>query len=102
LILGYERAATILKGGSSATRLAVLRSFADGRRSPVEVTHVLIRHDPQLNLGGIAYHVRKLEAAGLIEQTEIEAVRGTHRHLYKVTKDGRALIAFADKCGRES
>lgn len=58
------------------------RQFAEGDGAP---------------LGNVAYHVRALREAGLIEQVRTMQRRGAVEHFYALTTTGRAVLAWAQK-----
>lgn len=72
-------------------RLAVLAVFAEGTTpgstsgvSPREITDRV-----DVNLGLVSYHVRTLEAAGIVELVGTRPVRGALEHLYRITTLGK-------------
>ena len=70
------------------TRLRVLFSLADKPASPK-----LIAAQHKLALGNVAYHVRAMERAQLIELFDERRVRGAVEHHYKMTRKGKKLFA---------
>jgi DNA-binding transcriptional ArsR family regulator len=62
--------------------------------SPAQLQRVL----PDLSLGSVAYHMRVLASAGLIELTEETRVRGAIEHYYAIDADLAA--EFVDPVAR--
>jgi hypothetical protein len=67
-------------------RLQLLSAFDGHSMSPTQLNQ---RARPTAPLGLVAYHVRRLCAAGLLELDEIVAVRGSAEHFYRLTDRGR-------------
>jgi hypothetical protein len=68
-------------------RLQLLSTFDDQNiMSPTQLNQ---RSGPTAPLGVVAYHVRRLCAAGLLELDELVAVRGSAEHFYRLTDRGR-------------
>lgn len=65
-------------------RLQLLSMFDD--QNPMSPTQLNQRSGPTAPLGVVAYHVRRLCAAGLLE---LVAVRGSAEHFYRLTDRGR-------------
>jgi hypothetical protein len=61
-----------------------------GRRSPVELARRF--DDAHLTLSSLAYHVRALVAAGLVELALTTPRRGAVEHSYVLTQDGRLAL----------
>ena len=82
-------------GGCSALghpmRLAVLYAIRGlGESSPVELAELLA---PEARpVSAVAYHVRRLLDAGLIELAGTRPVRGALEHRYRVTRKGSAWL----------
>lgn len=84
-----------LKALSNPKRLAVLEALiaSDGAESSPN------RLSEQVGepLGQIAYHVRQLAEAGLIEEARTQPVRGTLEHFYRPRRGAdRVLAAVRD------
>lgn len=78
---------------SSAAPL--LSAFDDHSMSPTQLNQ---RGAPTATLGVVAYHVRRLCAAGLLELDELVAARGSAEHFYRLTDRGHAardLLQYA-------
>ena|SRR5215207_8081609 len=76
-------------------RLQLLSAFDDHSMSPTQLNQ---RGRPTEPLGVVAYHVRKLCAAGLLELDQLVAVRGSAEHFYRLTDRGHAardLLQYA-------
>lgn len=54
--------------------------------SPADLEPHVDGETDQKKLSNIAYHVRELEKAGLVELDSTEAVRGTTKHFYILSK----------------
>jgi hypothetical protein len=68
-------------------RLQLLSTFDD--QDTMSPTQLNQRSGPTAPLGVVAYHVRRLCAAGLLELDELVAVRGSAEHFYRLTDRGR-------------
>jgi hypothetical protein len=68
-------------------RLQLLSAFDDHSMSPTQLNQ---RGAPTATLGVVAYHVRALCAAELLELDELVAVRGSAEHFYRLTDRGQA------------
>jgi DNA-binding transcriptional ArsR family regulator len=92
-----DRLAAALRAVAHPARVLALRAFADGQLSPIELTRLLERFGYEL--GVVAYHVRRLAAAGIVELAETIPRRGAVEHRYALTPSGtkleRALRALA-------
>lgn len=76
-------------------RLAVLYAMRErGESSPVELAG-LVTADTR-SVPAVAYHVRRLLEAGLIELARTRPVRGALEHHYRVTGRGRAWLDALD------
>ena len=77
------------------TRLAALYAIRErGDSSPVELAALV---DPESRrVTAVAYHVRRLVDAGLIELARTRPVRGALEHQYRVTERGRAWLDVLD------
>ncbi len=89
----------LVAGGCNALghplRLAVLYAMrARGESSPVELAGI-VAPDAR-SLPGVAYHVRRLLQAGLIELAGTRPVRGALEHHYRVSGLGRAWLDALD------
>jgi hypothetical protein len=76
-------------------RLQLLLAFEEHSMSPVELER---SGGPPAPLGLVAYHARRLVAAGLLELDEVVAVRGSAEHFYRLTDHGHAareLLQYA-------
>lgn len=60
-------------------RRAALEQIADAPTSPEAIAR-----DTGIHLGVVAYHVRQLAQAGLIELDHEERARGAVRHVYRL------------------
>lgn len=92
-----------LAGGCSALghplRLRLLYAIRGrGDSSPVELAG-LIAPDTR-PVTAVAYHVRRLFGAGLIELVKTRPVRGALEHHYRITGRGRAWLAALDSLDR--
>jgi DNA-binding transcriptional ArsR family regulator len=85
-----ETVARICRGLSHPTRVRVLLELRLGRRSPTELSRTF--NDPRLSLETLAYHVRGLASAGLIELAGITPRGGTIEHSYALTSSGHAAL----------
>jgi DNA-binding transcriptional ArsR family regulator len=89
-----DRLAGSLRAVAHPARVLVLDAFARSELSPIELTRVLDR--PEYNLGVVAYHVRRLAAAGIVELSATIPRRGAVEHRYTLTREGAALAAALD------
>jgi hypothetical protein len=87
---GLKLVAATCRALSHPTRVRVLIEFALGQHSPAGVMRRLA--DPALSLPSVAYHVRELVAADLIELAFTTPRRGAIEHSYGLTARGRAAI----------
>ena len=69
----------------------ILSALADGPKYPAEIARNLGTHHQT-----VYYHVRRLEAAGLISKTRSRVIRGGQATLYALSSDGYA-VEFAVK-----
>lgn len=69
-------------------RLQLLSQFNDRSMSPTELAE---RSGAGVSLGVVAYHVRILRDAGLLELDQLEPVRGSAEHFYRLTDCGHAV-----------
>lgn len=69
-------------------RLRLLSRFDDRSMSPTELAE---RSGAGVSLGVVAYHVRILRDAGLLELDELVPVRGSAEHFYRLTDCGHAV-----------
>jgi DNA-binding transcriptional ArsR family regulator len=84
-----EALAKTLRAVAHPARISALLAISEGQLSPVELTR---RSDQdKWSLGVVAYHVRALAGAGLIELASTVQRRGAVEHRYSVTPRGRAL-----------
>lgn len=77
--------------------------------SPIDLVPEVEGSTDQKKLSKIAYHVRELHKAGLLELVKTEPVRGTAKHFYRPTKlftakvlDMLALDAIAELLENEA
>jgi DNA-binding HxlR family transcriptional regulator len=63
--------------------------------SPVELARLLA--EPQVSLGAMAYHVKKLAAAGVIKPAGTIQRRGAVEHRYSLTDRGRTVAELLDE-----
>jgi DNA-binding PadR family transcriptional regulator len=70
-------------------RISALLAFAESDMSPVEFSRLFERRD--WTLGVVAYHIRALAKAGLIELAGTIQRRGAVEHRYSLTAEGRTL-----------
>jgi DNA-binding transcriptional ArsR family regulator len=76
-------------------RLAVLYAMRErGESSPVELAGLVAPNTR--SVPAVAYHVRRLLEAGLIELARTRPVRGALEHHYRVTGRGRAWLDALD------
>lgn len=76
-------------------RLALLYAMSGrGESSPVELTGLIAPETRPVT--AVAYHVRRLFAAGLIELAGTRPVRGAVEHHYRLTGSGRAWLRALD------
>jgi predicted transcriptional regulator len=76
-------------------RLSVLYAIRGlGESSPVELAELLAPDARPVS--AVAYHVRRLLDAGLIELAGTRPVRGALEHRYRVTSQGLAWLAALD------
>jgi len=87
--------ARTLRALAHPTRLRALAAFHDGELSPVELARLL--DEPRVSLGALAYHVKRLAAAGLIELSGTIHRRGAVEHRYAITARGRAVARILDE-----
>jgi DNA-binding transcriptional ArsR family regulator len=76
-------------------RLQLLLAFDEHSMSPTQLNR---RGGSPTPLGLVAYHVRRMVAAGLLELDELVAVRGSAEHFYRLTDRGyaaRELLRYA-------
>jgi hypothetical protein len=80
---------------SHPLRLQLLLAFDEHSMSPTQLKR---RGSPPAPLGLVAYHVRRMVAAGLLELDGLVAVRGSAEHFYRLTDRGyaaRELLRYA-------
>jgi DNA-binding transcriptional ArsR family regulator len=87
----HEEIARTLSALAHPTRVRALLAFCDADLSPVALYRML--GDPSLSLGTVAYHVRELASAGLLELRETIQRRGAIEHRYGITSQGKAAAA---------
>lgn len=75
-------------------RIRALAALCEADLSPVELARLL--DEPGMNLGALAYHVRRLADAGVIELSQTIPRRGAIEHRYAITRHGRALARALD------
>lgn len=76
-------------------RLAVLYAIREqGESSPVELAALATPN--ARSVPAVAYHVRRLLEAGLIELARTRPVRGALEHHYRITGRGRAWLCALD------
>lgn len=83
------RVAASMQAIAHPIRVSALLALADSELSPVELSRSFEHRE--WTLGVIAYHVRALAKAGLIELAQTIQRRGAVEHRYSLTPDGRAL-----------
>ncbi|MFL5894610.1 MAG: helix-turn-helix domain-containing protein [Thermoleophilaceae bacterium] len=86
-----ETLAAVLAAVGHPMRMRALAAFRDGALSPVGLTRRF--DEPRPTVGAVAYHVRKLESAGLIALSETIPRRGAIEHRFELTPAG---VAMAD------
>jgi hypothetical protein len=84
-----ERLARALRAVAHPARLLALRVLVEADISPIELTRLLDR--PGCGLGVVAYHVRRLRAAGIVELAGTIPRRGAVEHRYRLTAAGAAV-----------
>jgi DNA-binding transcriptional ArsR family regulator len=92
-----------MAGGCNAlghpTRLNLLYAIRSrGESSPVQLADLLAPDTRPVS--AVAYHVRRLLEAGLIELAGTRPVRGALEHRYRVTGLGAAWLAALDSLHR--
>jgi DNA-binding transcriptional ArsR family regulator len=85
-----ETVAAICRGLSHPTRVRVLLAFRLGEYSPAQLSRNF--DDPRLSLPALAYHVRGLAGAGLIELAGTTARGVMVEHSYVLTRRGHTAI----------
>jgi predicted transcriptional regulator len=68
----------LAKALSNEVRARALNLIAEGAKSPKEVAKAL-----ELDVRGVAYHVRVLKKLGCIELVETRPQRGAIEHVYR-------------------
>jgi DNA-binding transcriptional ArsR family regulator len=89
-----EYVAALLRAVAHPGRVLALKAFTKSELSPVELTKLLDR--PKLTLGVVAYHVRCLASAELIDLSHTVQRRGAIEHRYAITEKGRAMAKALD------
>jgi DNA-binding transcriptional ArsR family regulator len=84
-----DRLARALRALAHPARVLALRALAAAQLSPIELTRLLDRRE--YDLGVVAYHVRRLNAAGIVELKETIPRRGAVEHRYALSSEGVAL-----------
>jgi DNA-binding transcriptional ArsR family regulator len=87
--------AALLRAVAHPARVLALREFTKSELSPVELTKLLDR--PKLTLGVVAYHVRCLASAELIDLSHTIQRRGAIEHRYAITERGRSMAKALDR-----
>jgi DNA-binding transcriptional ArsR family regulator len=82
------------------TRIRALVAIRESERSPVELAGLF--RDPEVALGAIAYHVRLMARAGLIELSQTIRRRGAIEHRYTITERGRAMERMVKKLAAQT
>ena len=85
--------ARTLRAVAHPLRVLALRAFTRGDLSPIDLVRKL---GPPHDLGIVAYHVRRLAAAGIVELSETIPRRGAVEHRYALTCKGAALASAID------
>jgi DNA-binding transcriptional ArsR family regulator len=67
----------LAKALSNNVRARALNLIAEGAKSPTEIAAIL-----ELDVRGVAYHVRVLKKLGCIELVEMRPQRGAIEHVY--------------------
>jgi DNA-binding HxlR family transcriptional regulator len=91
--------ATICRGLSHPMRIRVLLEYRLGQRSPADLSRSF--NDPHLSLPALAYHVRGLVRAGLIELARTTARGVAIEHSYTLTARGHAAIRAVESLTTE-
>jgi DNA-binding transcriptional ArsR family regulator len=89
--LDPEAVSDALKALAHATRVRALLELQGAELSPTEISRRLA--DPKVSLATLAYHVRGLADAALIELTGATPRRGAMEHHYSLTPLGEAAVA---------
>jgi DNA-binding transcriptional ArsR family regulator len=85
--MGRKKISTIraVRAANHPIRMAIVAKLADGTAmSPNELVEVC-----GASLGTVAYHVRTLQIAGIIELAEERRVRGAVEHFYALREEAR-------------
>jgi hypothetical protein len=84
-----EVLARALRAVGHPARIEAVAAFRAGELSPIELTRVL--GESGWTLGGLAYHVRTLATADLIELSATIPRRGAIEHRYALTPSGDVM-----------
>jgi DNA-binding PadR family transcriptional regulator len=91
------RVAASMRAIAHPIRVSALLVFADVDMSPVELNRLFAHRE--WTLGVVAYHVRALAKAGLIQLAGTIQRRGAVEHRYSLTPEGRALVEAVRRVG---
>lgn len=72
-------------------RVAMIEAFSEERPELSPSDLAAVTGEP---IGNAAYHVRRLEATGVVELTGTASRRGAIEHYYRLTARGRELQAL--------
>lgn len=86
----YKRAAELLMAAAHPTRLRIISELSSARIA-LSPTMLTARLSCGATLGDVAYHVRQLHAAGVIDEVDRKRRRGAWEHFYRLTDDGRTI-----------
>ena len=91
---GTELVAEVLAALGHPIRVRVIQHFDDHvKLSPSRLHEAM----PDVPLGTVAYHVRQLAGAGLLQRAGRVPRRGAVEHLYLLTTTGATMAAVLDE-----
>lgn len=91
-----EGVAEVLGALGHPVRVRVIRHFDENvKLSPSRLHDAM----PDVSLGTLAYHVRQLAGAGLLERAGRIPRRGAVEHLYLLTATGATMAALLEELG---
>jgi DNA-binding transcriptional ArsR family regulator len=91
---GTELVAEVLAALGHPIRVRVIQQFDDDvKLSPSRLHDAM----PDVSLGTLAYHVRQLAGAGLLQRAGRIPRRGAVEHLYLLTSTGATMATVLDE-----
>jgi DNA-binding HxlR family transcriptional regulator len=89
-----ELVAEVLGALGHPIRVRVIQEFDDGAKLSPSRLHDAM---PDVSLGTLAYHVRQLAGAGLLQRAGRIPRRGAVEHLYLLTATGATMAAVLEE-----